>query len=83
MLNQRTSSLCDFGNNIMAAATAITQAVSAKRRIDVPGSSDNSTLTTIQPPNKMNPEENSVARPGMLSRIARASVNIAMLPNAR
>ena len=48
MLNQRINSLCDFGNSISVAATAMTQAVSAKRLIEVPGSSD-STIVTHDP----------------------------------
>ena len=40
MLNQRINSFCDFGNSINVAATAMTQAVSANRRIEVAGSSD-------------------------------------------
>ncbi len=52
MLNQRINSLWDFGSSISVAATAMTQAVSAKRLIEVPGSSDSTTVATIQPPNR-------------------------------
>ncbi len=82
MLSQRISSACDFGSSISAAATAMTQAVSAKRRIEVPGSSDSTTVTTTQAPNRMKPGDSSVASPRMLSRIASATVSNARHPNA-
>ena len=63
MLNQRINSCCDFGNSIIAAATAMTQTVSAKRRIEVSGSSDSTTVTTIQPPNSTKAGVSSVAKP--------------------
>ena len=52
MLNQRINSFWDFGSSGSVAATAMTQAVSAKRRIEVAGSSDSTTVATIQPPNR-------------------------------
>ena len=55
MLNQRISSFRDFGNSGSVAATAMTHAVKAKRLIDVPGSNDSTTVTTIQPPNNRKP----------------------------
>ena len=82
MLSQRISSACDFGNSIKVAATAITQAVSAKRRIEVPGSSDSTTVTNTQPPNRIKPGVSSVTSPRMLSRIASATVSSARHPNA-
>ena len=82
MLNQRASSPCDFGSSISAAATAMTHAVNAKRRIDVPGSSDSTTVMNTQPANSICPGDSSVSSPGTLSRIASPTVSSARHPNA-
>ena len=83
MLNQRINSFWDFGSSISVAATAMTQAVNARRLIEVLGSSDSTTVATIQPPNRTNAAA-SAGSPGprMLSRIASAIVSTAMPPNA-
>ena len=52
MLNQRINSFRDFGNSGSVAATAMTHAVRAKRLTEVAGSSDSTTVVTIQPPNR-------------------------------
>ena len=67
----------------MTAVTVMTQAVRANRRMEVLGSSEISTLSTIQPPNSMNPLQNSVANAGRLSRIARVTISTASMPNVR
>ena len=82
MLNQRISSVCDFGSSISVDATAMTQAVSAKRRIEVLGSSDSATVMNIQAPNRIKPGDSSVTSPRMLSRIASPTVSKARHPNA-
>ena len=83
MLSQRINSFCDFGNSIMVAVTAITHTVKAKRRIDVPGSDDRTTVTHIHAPNSMNDGVSNVASPRMLSRIASATISTARPPKAR
>ena len=50
--------------------------------IEVPGSSDSSTVATIQPPNRINPGDSNVASPRMLSRMVSQTVSTAMPPNA-
>ena len=81
MLNHRISSFCDFGSSIIAAATTMTKAVSVNRRIEVPGSSDNTTVRQSHDPNSTNGGVSSEASPRKLSRIARISVSIARPPN--
>ena len=73
---------CDFGSSSSVEATAMTQAVSAKRRIEVPGSSDSTTVMKTQTPNRMKPGDSNEASPRRLSRIASATVSNARHPNA-
>ncbi len=51
MLNQRINSLCDFGNSIAVAVTTTTNTDSAKRRLEVAGSNDSTTVRQSQTPN--------------------------------
>ena len=82
MLSHRISSVCDFGTSINVDATAMTHAVSAKRRIEVLGSSDSTTVMSTQPANSMKPGDSSDSSPRILSRIASATVSSARHPNA-
>ena len=81
MLSQRISSFCDFGNSIIAAATAMTHTVKARRRSEALGSSDNTTVTRTQAPKSSNGRDSNVFRACQLSRIASASVRAARPAN--
>ncbi len=81
MLNKRASSLCDFGSSIMVAVTATTHAVKTNRRIDVLGSTDNTTVMQTHAPNSKNDGVSNVASPRMLLRAASATISTARPPN--
>ncbi len=75
--NQRISSCCDLANSGSEAVTANTQAVSEKRRIEVAGSNDRTTVKHSQAANSTKDGDSKVLSAVTLSRMASASVSTA------